>query len=880
MSSALYLELPTTSPRRSHTLSEPLIAEIVLDVQARQLKDRLFSYRIPQEMAGQIFIGAQVLVPFGHQEMVGGYVVSIGSVRKGEFQLKDIAELVEPDPLFDKNYIDFLHWLAFRSCAQLQDVIQAALPSCIAPRIKRLARLSPRVQIDLVKQYRESPSQSIRAIVHELAGNFHDDESTTRSKRKVPGVSIPTLRRRVRISHKVTQPEFYRALNFLKLEGFLEIATEPTATAGPKIVRQVLIADGEPDTARQKEIVAVLKQHAGCMKLSELVKQASTSSNTIQKMVEAGSLRFSDDEVFRDPMRSFGFRDTDGVESLPELTDDQTKCLDVLSAKLELAWQTHDPEIQPEPWLLFGVTGSGKTEVYLRLIRQTLDAGKAAMLLVPEISLTPQLASRLKARFNDQISIWHSGISDGERYDTWRGLKNGTVRVLLGARSAILAHVPNLGLIILDEEHDGSYKQTSPSPRYNAKEVAMEKARRQGALVLFGSATPDLVSYHRAVQSGQIVELPNRVHKQPMPHVSIVDMRNELKSGNRSILSQSLAQSLKETLERGEQAILLMNRRGYASHVFCRACGFVAKCMHCSVSLVFHQFRTIHKEQKGGDLADRGYLACHHCGYEKRTIITCPSCSSPFIKEYGLGTQKVEEFVQSKYPQARLCRLDSDVTARKGAYRDVFERFKRGDADILIGTQIVAKGLDIANVTLVGVLVADAALNMPDYRATERGFQLLSQVAGRAGRGDKPGKVILQTYNADLDVLRLAKSHDFQAFFQSELAAREAFQYPPFSRLIRVVLTGPDAQEVEMECGKLAEEISSHIEEAVPLERLQILGPAPCLIERIKTRFRFHLLIKIVGEGETMDRILGFLRNRVVPKQLTMAVDVDALDLL
>jgi primosomal protein N' (replication factor Y) len=470
-------------------------------------------------------------------------------------------------------------------------------------------------------------------------------------------------------------------------------------------------------------------------------------------------------------------------------------------------------------------------------------------------------------------------LSDGERYDTWRRVRAGDVKVLLGARSAVLANLPDLGLIILDEEHDGSYKQSSPAPRYHARDVALEKARRQGAMLLLGSATPDVCSYFAATQSGRIVELPKRIFQQPMPEVRMVDMRQELADGNRSIFSRLLLSRLANCLDDKEQAILLINRRGYASYVFCRACGHVLKCKNCSVSLVFHQSKPDGAETPQ-NIYLGGHLACHHCGYHTSAVEICPSCQSPFIRQFGLGTQRVEEEVRMRYEDARILRLDSDVTSRRGAHEDILRQFSRGEADILIGTQMVSKGLDIANVTLVGVLAADAAFNLPDYRSIERGFQLLTQVSGRAGRGDKTGSVVMQTFNLEMPALNWSKEHDYSTFVEEELLARKTFEYPPFSQLLRVVVAGPIAYDVQVACEQLAEQLSNYLADALPQDDIKILGPAPCLLERLRGKFRFHLLLKNLA-GEAGRKLLtDFLRTRRLAQGLQLAVDVDALDLL
>jgi primosomal protein N' (replication factor Y) len=382
--------------------------------------------------------------------------------------------------------------------------------------------------------------------------------------------------------------------------------------------------------------------------------------------------------------------------------------------------------------------------------------------------------------------------------------------------------------------------------------------------------------FHAALSHGKVLELPERVFKQVMPDVRIIDMRKEFSKGNRSIFSGILYDELGACLERKEQAILLINRRGYASHVFCRACGYVVKCRNCSVPMVFHTRAGPQREASYSS----GFLSCHHCGFRCAAVDRCQSCKGPFIKQYGLGTQRVEEDMHEEFPDAKVVRLDSDVTVRKGAHEEILQKFSRGDADVLIGTQMVAKGLDIANVTLVGVMTADAAFNLPDYRSTERGFQLLTQVAGRAGRGHRPGQVILQTYDCEMPALNFAKNHDYPNFYESEIEARQAFEYPPFSQIVRIVVAGNDPGTVEGTCYQIAEEISQFIESTLPPDSMKVLGPAPCLIERLRGKFRFHLIVKNLSGHDGRLQLTTFLRNRTLPSGLMMAVDVDALDLV
>lgn len=851
---------------RSSILSNCVYANVVVDIQARELKDKLFTYRIPSELTGDTFIGAQVLVPFGPSNLVGGYVVSLTDAPAGGASgaIKDIADVVEPEPLFDREYIEFLYWIADYYCSNITDVISAAIPSFFAPKIKRVVKLGEKAAaLGANLGMGTEP-----ALGHLLA---------TLKEAKGGALSMVALRQRWRKRSKLPQSHFYRALNILRQENFIVLENQTTESQAPKLRNMVVWTGEEPRSPRQKAVVAVLSRQGGQMALAQLLDEAQTTHATIKRMAADRIVILSQEEVVRDPLSATAFIPSNAVD----LTDHQRSVMSVLSSELASTIQGANGAAAVKPWLLHGVTGSGKTEIYLRLIEQSLRAGKTALLLVPEISLTPQLASRLKSRFRDQVSIWHSALSDGERYDTWRRLRSGDVRVLLGARSAVLANIPDLSLIILDEEHDGSYKQSSPSPRYHARDVGLEKARRSGAMVILGSATPDVSTFRFAKDEGRILELPERVFKQALPEVKMVDMRHEFSLGNRSIFSSILMNRLDQCLERKEQAILLINRRGYASHVFCRACGHVLKCRNCSVSLVFHQAKSAPSINNGQqNIYLNGHLACHHCGFHTSAVELCPSCRSPFIRQFGLGTQRVQEDLQERMEHARILRLDSDVTARKGAHEEILSEFARGGADILIGTQMVAKGLDIANVTLVGILAADAAFNLPDYRTVERGFQLLTQVSGRAGRGDKTGCVVMQTYNIELPGLLWAKDHDYATFVQEELAAREAFDYPPFSQLIRLVVSGPDAFGAELACEHTAEELSNFLADALPESQIKVMGPAPCLIERLRNKFRFHLIIKNMAGEQGRRLVVEFLRAKRPAPGITMAIDVDALDML
>lgn len=867
-----------------HYLSdqEELFAELALDVPVKEIADRLFTYEIPPHLRNEVFVGSQVLVPFGKQELVSAFVVSIrdrNELLKSASKLagshvsalpektRPISEVLDSNPLFEPEYTKFLYWISEYYLCSISDVLTAAIPAEIGARVKRMVRL-----LNTDPEESEEPKNDLAALFNlnqSPVARTADEKIVAVLREADKSISVKSLKDRSELSNQ----HFYSALARLRRKGELEIYGQQEESASPRMEKHVMWTGAEAKSSRQREILDYLKRHNGSLSQKQLLEDTKSSPSTIKRMVNEGILSITEVDLFRDPLKRLANR----KDEKPELTESQSQVLEILQKELEkslLAPVGECGKVLEAPWLLHGVTGSGKTEVYMRLIEETLDRGRSALMMVPEISLTPQLAQRLVGRFGQQVAVWHSALSAGERYDSFRRIQSGELKLVLGARSAILANIPDLGLIILDEEHDGSYKQSTPNPRYSAKHLALERGRRQGCFVLFGSATPDTSTYLLAKEANRIVSLPERVHKQALPESVFVDMRQEYVRGNKSIISLLLQEELKACFERKEQAILLMNRRGYASHLFCKSCGQVLSCKHCSVSLVFHNGRPSDAES---GFRSGGSFSCHHCGFSMSATDICPSCSGPFLKQAGMGTQKVEAELHHLFPDARIVRLDSDVSARKGAYEEIFETFSSGQADVLIGTQMVAKGLDIARVTLVGVLAADAAFNLPDFRSLERGFQLLTQVSGRAGRGEFPGRVILQTHTTELPALSMAKDQDYDTFIQAELSSRREFEYPPFSQLIRIVGTGPNGHDVQHALDQLSEELSNYLEE---LEQIKILGPAACLIERIKNQYRQHIIIKnMMGEPGRL-AIASFMKARPYYPNVRITVDVDPVDLI
>ena len=627
-------------------------------------------------------------------------------------------------------------------------------------------------------------------------------------------------------------------------------------------------------TKRQIEVLEILKE-MGKTPVIIFEKMAKTTRATVKKLADAGCLKLTSEELYRNPLDILHITEK---EPLFELSPEQQKVYEGIKAKIKDSLtstpvQTEDTNIEQvtpvisQPILLHGVTASGKTEVYFKLINDTIKAGKNVLFLAPEIALASQLTKRLAKKFGTKdVAIWHSSISDGERYDVWQKLYRNEIKILAGARSAVFAPLQNIGLIIIDEEHESAYKQTSPAPRYDAKVVAKKLSEFHNCPLILGSATPDISVYYRALNSGNLFELTKRYNDAKVPPVTVINMQEYGRAAYKNIISKPLQAEIQATLDAGQQVILLINRRGFSTFTQCQACGYVIGCPNCAIPMIWHA-----KDQK---------LKCHYCNHEQSFPDFCPDCGSDALKNSGTGTQKIEMYIKELYPDYNVERVDSDVMVKKGEHIRLLERFQNGDIDILVGTQMIAKGLDNPNVTLVGVISADASFNLPDFRASERGFQLLTQVAGRAGRGEFSGKVFFQTYNPDYYALASAKSQNYREFYDAEIVAREEFDYPPFSQIIRIILSSENNFRAEKSAQEIALRLCTMIEKYGISERLEVLGPTPCVIERINGLYRFQILIKNKLDDKGHQFISSFLSKMSVPKDIRMAVDVDPLDIL
>ena len=613
------------------------------------------------------------------------------------------------------------------------------------------------------------------------------------------------------------------------------------------------IAYGDTDR-RQKEILELLEKN-GRTSLSDFEKLAKTTRTTIKKLEDAGCLKIIEEKVYRNPLDIFKTAET--KEQFPELTREQQQAYEKIEKHLG----------SYEKILLHGVTSSGKTEVYFRAIKKVLEQGKNVLFLAPEIALASVLTKRIAKRFGtEKTAIWHSSISDGEKFDVWQKIKNNEIKILAGARSAVFAPLKNIGLIIIDEEHESAYKQTMPAPRYDARMVAQKLAQLNNAPLILGSATPDVSSYYYAKNSNSLIELKKRYNDYPMAKVRVIDMREERFRANNGIFSRALVKAIEDNLRDKKQTIILLNRRGFSTYTQCLACGEVIQCPRCAIPLIFHsQTQT---------------LKCHYCEHEEPMPPQCPKCGSEALKNCGTGVQKVEIIAQKLFPEAKIVRLDSDALAKKNLHIEILDEFSKGNIDILIGTQMLAKGLDNPNVTLVGVINADNSFNLPDFRSSERGFQLLTQVAGRAGRGDNPGEVYFQTYNPEFFALETAKEQNYESFYTTEIQSREDYDYPPFSKIIRIILSSKNSYRAERSAQEIAMRLKDVIDKMQISEPLAVLGPGACVIEKLHEWYRFQILIKNKLEDRGHRFVHSFLSQIKLPEDIKLTVDVDPLDIL
>lgn len=813
----------------------PIYLEIAVNVPGMT---EVFHYHLPSELEGHVDVGHLVVVPFGKRRVQGVVLrfVSQAAVPK----TRPVLELVDSQVVLTPAQISLAQHLAQSTLSSLAAWIHMMLPPGLGQKADILYTVAGR----------RSLSKKPTALQERLLALL---------EKRGP------LRGR-QIQKAMPRVNWRASARALVRRGLLTTQSVlPLPTVQPKTVRTVQLAcppetaearlgelgrPGFPALARRQAIVRYLLREPGPVEVTWVYAESGGKLSDLRKLAELGLVILGESEVWRDPLEGMDFH----LSQPPPLTRDQRTCwTEIRKGMRDAAANRYVP-----PFLLHGVTGSGKTEIYLRAVAEVLQLGKQAIILVPEIALTPQTVRRFISRFPGRVGLVHSRLSVGERYDTWRRARAGELGVVVGPRSALFTPFPNLGLIVLDECHDGSYYQTEP-PFYSARQAAVTYARLVGAVCVLGSATPNITSTYLAAQGKwRYLRLPARIlaHRQylqaqvkrlgldsryrpfeeqaetiDLPPVKVVDMRQELKTGNRSIFSRALQTGLGRVLEREQQAILFLNRRGTATYVFCRDCGYALKCPRCDLPLTYHT------NQSGAA------LQCHHCGYERKMPKTCPQCGSSRIRHYGTGTERVESEIQAMFPKARTLRWDYETTRRKGAHTMILNNFTSHRADILIGTQMLAKGLDLPLVTLVGVVLADVGLNLPDYRAPERTFQVLTQVAGRAGRSPLGGEVILQTFQPEQYVIQAASGHNYRAFYRQELGYRRQLGYPPFARLVRMEYRHVEFAQAEATAYKLADKIRTWMADEERRET-QMIGPVPCFFTRLGGLYRWQIVLR------------------------------------
>ncbi len=773
------------------------IAEVIINSQIKSV-GRIYHYLAQDDAV----LGTRVLVPFGgSNKTCEGYIVGFADKSDYQGELKTIKSVLDMEPVLSEERIELARYISKTCLVSMAQAVRLLLPPALSVKTE--------VWVSLMRND-DGLTDIQQKAVNILASTGKD-------------IEIKKLMRAAGLKSR-------SAINTLEKKGIVRVFEKMVGGSGDKtrLFATVIIEEAMFDYALSELSAASPKAAAafevlseqGSMPVTDLMASAGCGRSSVGLLEKRGYIIIEEKQVFRRPSEIGEMRDKP-----KNPTPQQKKAIDYITGKLA--------EKKFETMLLHGVTGSGKTEVFLHAAAECIRGGRNAIILVPEISLTPQMADRVTARFGSSVALLHSGLSMGERYDEWCRIKNGEVKLVVGARSAIFAPFDNVGLIIVDEEHDDSYKSES-APCYSAVNVALFRGRQYNSAVILASATPSVSTYYRA-ETGKykILELKDRFNNQKMPDVEIVDMCSELAAGNKSMLSIRLQNEIRKNLDRGQQTILFLNRRGFSTFITCRSCGYVAKCPHCEISLTYH--------------SDNNKLVCHYCGYETDNLYTCPECESPHIRYFGTGTQKVEDELKKLFPGISVLRMDADTTSGRHAHESILKKFEKEKTDVLIGTQMVTKGIDFPLVTLVGVISADIMLNMDDYRASERSFNILTQVCGRAGRGDEAGRAIIQTYSPAAPALLMAKTQDYKRFYQGEIKLRRMLGNPPFVRIVNIVISG----ENETETAEYAHFINGVLKKYLSVYNVECadyFGPAKAPLSKIKSKYRYRILLKVAGE--------------------------------
>lgn len=783
-------------------LAVPLYAQVAFPVHL----SKTFTYRLPSTIQQLARVGSRVVARLGAKPLTGYIVALLPRLRSGtslvESEIKEIQELLDIDPPLTAEVLEITRWVADYYAAPWGEVMRAALPAGVNATVEQMVSITTRGR-EALSAFEINSLNSVRSGALRLLATEGEFELGAFCLR-IGAAKTPHWLRELETQNLIQRS--YRTRS---------TATRAKRRKAVRLIDSPAATENKRATPAQQRAIEFLRTHQNTMAVSELIRSADVSGSVVRALVKRGVVEEFEEDVRRDPLSRAELPET----QIFNLTNAQSDALRSIEKRLrEKVFAT---------LLLHGVTGSGKTEVYIRAMQAALDQNRGAMMLVPEIALTPILSRRLRAHFGGQIAIFHSSLSKGERFDEWSRLRSGEARVVLGTRSAVFAPVQNLGVIIIDEEQDSSYRQEE-SPFYHARDTAIVRAQKESAVIVLGSATPSLESFHHA-RGGkyEYLHLPERVANRAMARAEMIDMREVFARRKKpAIFSDELLKAIAETQARGEQTIILLNRRGYSSFILCRSCGESINCPNCDVTLTYHQ-------------TDRT-LVCHYCNHHQRAPSQCPTCASKYIYYVGEGTEQIEELLRKRFPTMRIGRIDRDTKSRRHQFEKTLIDFGKGELDLLVGTQMLAKGHDFPNVTLVGVVSVDAGLALPDFRAAERAFQLITQVAGRAGRGDLPGRVLIQTYHPDHYALRHACAQDYQGFYDEEIRHRRNHGYPPFVALALLLVRHKDAARAHATAQALRQALVA----ANGDHACRILGPAPAPFARLRGEHRVQLLIK------------------------------------
>jgi primosomal protein N' (replication factor Y) len=792
--------------------------------------DEAFTYRVPEKLVDRLRVGSRVLVPFGRRRLTGVVVATSKHTDIPEDKLRSVSEILDAEPAITPDLLELAEWMADYYMCSLGEAVSQMVP----PGTKIASKKVYRLEGDAYTS--SSLTGDEEQVVALIRRGDSIEEELLKTKLKKAGVPLNCLKSLVKKGVLTYESVLSRPKAQPKVTSFYELAAPVDAEVMNKLKKRA---------PKQASIVEALLAADSPLSITA-VRAASGTHSALAALIKKGIIRKS-------AKRELRTIDEDGLEStgvVRELTQAQMNAVSKTSSLLEAG--------EFQVILLHGVTGSGKTEVYAKASEKAVDMGRGVIILVPEIALTPHMIGYLSGRFGDLLTVVHSGLSPGERLDIWTRIRNGDARVVVGPRSALLTPVKDIGLIIVDEEHEGTYKQNDP-PRYHARDVAVVRGKLAGAPVVLGSATPSMESYSNAVEGKyDLVSLPERIDSRPLPDVTIVDMRDTIRHGS---FSEELLAAMKDALSRGKQIILFINRRGFSSFLQCTDCGETIKCDRCSVAMTYH--------------SSEKTLRCHYCDLRKGVPDQCHKCGSHLLRYGAPGTQKIEQELCEILPQAKVIRMDADTTRRKGAAAKILKEFERGEYDILLGTQMVAKGFDFPNVEVVGAVSADCGLNLPDFRAAERTFQLMTQVAGRSGRGPDPGRVFIQSFNPEHYSIRLAKDQKFEPLYEKEVGMRKPLGYPPFSHLALVVVRSKDRSGTQ----KVAMDMAGIIRKNAPA--LSVLGPAPAPIEKLAQSYRWHVLIKSRSRRALKEGLRSCLEKaRTRPGGAIVTIDIDPIDML